>query len=187
MRYLSRLLVLVAAFGFCHPAQAGIFTRKPKVDAAEQVPALIMQLKTDKDDAKRQTAAEELRNFDTNAFPEIMTVLVDALTRDTSTGVRAEAAATIAKLRPINQQAGFASSKPRRTIRPSACAWRLNKRSCSTISSAIAARSRRKARTNRAARTHRRRTRATNRQSRRWPTRRARHRRRRSRRLLFLG
>jgi hypothetical protein len=90
------------------PAGFGIFSRKPKIDPAEHVPALIMQLKTDKDESKRTTAAEELRNFDPKAFPEMMTVLADALLKDSSAGVRAEAASTIAKLRPINQQAGYA-------------------------------------------------------------------------------
>jgi hypothetical protein len=109
MRYAHWPLVLMAALGLCHSAQAGIFfSKKPKADPAETVPALIMQLKTDKDDGKRQSAAEELRNFDPNSFPEIMTVLIDALTKDTATGVRSEAATSIAKLRPINQQAGFA-------------------------------------------------------------------------------
>jgi hypothetical protein len=90
------------------PAGFGIFSRKPKVDPAEHVPALIMQLRTDKDDAKRSTAAEELRNFDPKAFPEMMTVLAEALIKDGSPAVRTEAASTIAKLRPINQQAGYA-------------------------------------------------------------------------------
>ena len=109
MRNARWTLVLMAAVGLCHPAEAGIFSsRKPKAEPAETVPALVIQLKTDKDDAKRQTAAEELRNYDPNTYPEIMTVLIDALTKDAATGVRSEAATTIAKLRPINQQAGFA-------------------------------------------------------------------------------
>jgi len=108
MRLKHWLLVIMVAVGINSTSRAGIFSRKPKADPAEQVPALIMQLKTDKDEGKRQTAAEELRTFDPKTFPEIMTVLVDALTKDGSTGVRVEAASTIAKLRPINQQAGFA-------------------------------------------------------------------------------
>ncbi|MFL5327420.1 MAG: HEAT repeat domain-containing protein [Gemmataceae bacterium] len=108
MRFSQWLLVVIVAVGLNPSAHAGIFSRKPKADPAETVPALIMQLKTDKDDGKRQTAAEELRNYDPKAFPEIMTVLIDALTKDTATGVRLEAASSIAKLSPINQQAGFA-------------------------------------------------------------------------------
>jgi hypothetical protein len=105
-------LVVVAAMGLHTHAQAGgglgIFSRKPKQNPAEQVPALIMQVKTDKDEGKRATAAEELRNYDPKAFPEVLTVLTDALLKDVSPSVRAESASTIAKLRPINQQAGFA-------------------------------------------------------------------------------
>jgi hypothetical protein len=108
MRFSQWLLVVIVAFGLNQSANAGFFSRKPKADPAETVPALIMQLKTDKDDGKRQTAAEELRNYDPKAFPEIMTVLIDALTKDTAVGVRLEAASSIAKLSPINQQAGFA-------------------------------------------------------------------------------
>lgn len=110
MRKAHWLFAVAVMMGVVGPASAGfgIFSRKPKIDPAEHVPALIMQLKTDKDEAKRSTAAEELRNFDPKAFPEMMTVLADALLKDASAAVRAEAASTIAKLRPINQQAGYA-------------------------------------------------------------------------------
>jgi hypothetical protein len=101
---------VVVMAGLAAPAVAGIpfFSRKPKVDPAEQVPSLVLQLKTDKDEAKRAAAAEELRNFDPKAFPEMMTALSDALLKDGSASVRAEAASTIARLRPINPQAGYA-------------------------------------------------------------------------------
>src|SRR5262245_22958723 len=102
------IVALLIAFSLSAPASAGIFSRKPKGNPAEQVPTLIMQLKTDKEDSRRANAAEQLRNHDPKAFPEIMTVLVDALIKDTSASVRAESASTIAKLRPISQQAGFA-------------------------------------------------------------------------------
>lgn len=110
MRCRNWLAGVALAVGLSAPAEAGIgiFSRKPKVDPAEQVPTLIMQLKTDKDEGKRSVAAEELRQYDPKAFPEIMTVLSDALLKDSSTAVRAEAASSIAKLRPINQQAGYA-------------------------------------------------------------------------------
>lgn len=108
-----RILVVVVALGLSGHAGAtglglGLFSRKPKANPAEQVPTLIMQLKTDKDEGKRAAAAEELRQFDAKAFPEIMTVLADALIKDASPAVRSEAASSIARLRPINQQAGFA-------------------------------------------------------------------------------
>ncbi|MBX7103893.1 MAG: HEAT repeat domain-containing protein [Gemmataceae bacterium] len=108
MRFKFAMATVVTGGLLAGQADAGIFSRKPKADPAEQVPSLIMQLKTDKDEAKRSTAAEELRHFDAKAFPEMMTVLSDALLKDSSVSVRAEAAATIAKLRPINPQAGYA-------------------------------------------------------------------------------
>src|SRR5262249_25759549 len=110
MRLATWLFSVALTFSLAQPASAGlgIFSRKPKIDPAEHVPALIMQLKTDKDEVKRTNAAEELRSFDPKAFPEMMTVLSDALLKDASPAVRSEAASTIAKLRPINQQAGYA-------------------------------------------------------------------------------
>lgn len=108
MRTLRSSMVVMMALWVGGSATAGIFSRKPKVDPAEAVPSLIMQLKTDKDEGKRATAAEELRNFDAKSFPEIVTVLADALLKDPSIAVRADAAGSIAKLRPISQPAGFA-------------------------------------------------------------------------------
>ena len=110
MRLATWLFSVALTLSLVPPASAGlgIFSRKPKIDPAEHVPALIMQLKTDKDEVKRTNAADELRNFDPKAFPEMMTVLSDALLKDASPAVRSEAASTIAKLRPINQQAGYA-------------------------------------------------------------------------------
>lgn len=108
MTWTRKLLVPAVLIALAGPAEAGIFSRKPKPNPAEHVPALIMQLKTDPDESKRAAAADELRQFDPKSFPEMMTVLVDAVLKDSATGVRAEAASTIGKLRPISQQAGYA-------------------------------------------------------------------------------
>jgi HEAT repeats len=103
------LLVPVVLASLVAPAQAGIFSRgKPKANPAERVPELLIQLKTDPDESKRAAAAEELRQYDPNAYPEIMTTLMDALAKDMGTSVRSEAATSLGKLRPISQQAGFA-------------------------------------------------------------------------------
>lgn len=102
-------LAPILAIALAHPAEAGIiFNRKPKGNPSEQVPSLVLQLKTETDEAKRTTAAEELRQFDGKAFPEIATALTDALIKDASAAVRAEAASSLAKLRPVTQQAGYA-------------------------------------------------------------------------------
>jgi len=103
------LLVSLTLLSLASPVAAGIFGRgKPKSDPAMRVPELLIQLKTDKDEAKRTAAAEELRQYDPKAYPEIMATLIDALSKDTSPAVRSEVATSIGKLRPISQQAGYA-------------------------------------------------------------------------------
>jgi len=103
------LFVSLVLLSLASPAAAGIFGRgKPKSDPAMRVPELLIQLKTDKDEAKRTAAAEELRQYDPKAYPEIMATLIDALSKDMSPAVRSEVATSIGKLRPISQQAGYA-------------------------------------------------------------------------------
>src|SRR5262249_6352398 len=91
MTWMHRVFVPVLMISMAAPVQAGIFSRKPKPNPAEHVPALIMQLKTDPDESKRAAAADELRQFDPKAFPEMMTALTDALLKDPATSVRADA------------------------------------------------------------------------------------------------
>jgi hypothetical protein len=102
------LLVPLVLASVVTPAPAGLFSRKPKADPAERVPELLIQLKTSPDESVRSAAAEELRQYDPKSFPEIMTGLIDVLGRDTSPAVRSEAAASLGRLRPISQQAGYA-------------------------------------------------------------------------------
>ena len=107
------LLAAIVLAGLLSPAHAfafdfHLFGKKNKTDPAERVPALILQLKTDPDEGKRQAAAEELKQHDPKAFPEMMDALASALLKDASPAVRAEAASTIGKLRPVSQAAGYA-------------------------------------------------------------------------------
>jgi len=105
----SRVLLVPLVLAFlAPPAPAGLFSRKTKPDPATRVPELVIQLKSSTDEAQRTAAAEELRQYDAKAFPDITAALTDALVRDTSPGVRAEAASSLGKLRPISQQAGYA-------------------------------------------------------------------------------
>jgi hypothetical protein len=92
------------------PAQAGIIFGKkpPKPDPAQRVPELIKTVRTDGDESKRVEAVEELRQYDPTAFPEIYPALIEALLNDGKAAVRAEAASTIGKLRPVSQDAGNA-------------------------------------------------------------------------------
>jgi hypothetical protein len=103
----SLLVPLLIAI-LASPGQAGIFRKTPKPDPAQRVPQLLKILKEDADERKRADAVEELRDYDLKAFPEIMPAVIDALQNDPGSSVRAEAANTISKLRPISQQAGFA-------------------------------------------------------------------------------
>src|SRR5438477_520352 len=109
------LLVFVAIAHLAPAASAGLFSRKPKPNPVERVPELLIQLKSSTDEAKRSDAAEELRQFDPKAYPEIMPVLITALSKDASSGVRVEAAASLGKLRPISQQAGYALEQAQNT------------------------------------------------------------------------
>jgi hypothetical protein len=85
-----------------------IFGKKSKPNPAERVPELLGTVKTDGDEHKRATAAEELRQYDPTQFPDIVPVLIDVLLNDKKPSVRAEAAQSLGKLRPISQQAGQA-------------------------------------------------------------------------------
>lgn len=87
-----------------------IFGRKnnKKPTAAERVPELLAQMKTDGDAGKRAAAAQELRQFDIQQFPNIVPGLIDTLLSDKEPSVRAEAARTLGKIRPISEQGGMA-------------------------------------------------------------------------------
>jgi HEAT repeats len=99
------LLPILAA-----PAHAGIiFGKKPsKPDPAQRVPELIKIVRSDGDENKRVEAVEELRQYDPTTFPEIIPALIDVLQNDRKASVRAGAAQTISKLRPVSQAAGDA-------------------------------------------------------------------------------
>ncbi len=89
-------------------AQFGLFNKKPKAPPAQRVPELILQAKTDPDERKRAAAVEELREFDTKTFQEVVPVLADVAKSDSKAGVRLEAINSLAKIRPVSQQAGQA-------------------------------------------------------------------------------
>ena len=103
-------LVLVLATLAAAPvgANAGILFKKTKPNPADRVPELIGIVQTEKDEHKRVSAAVELRQYDANTYPEIIVVLADVLLTDPSSSVRAEAADSLARLRPVTQSAGLA-------------------------------------------------------------------------------
>jgi hypothetical protein len=104
------LLVIVLATAGEVPGQ-WIFGKKQKVNPLQRVPELILTVKTDADERKRLHAAEELRDYDTTTFTEIVPVLADVLKNDKKHGVRAEALTSLTKIRPASALAAQAIEK----------------------------------------------------------------------------
>jgi len=102
------LLILVVVPALALPASAGLFDKRPKPDPAQRVPLLMGQVKTEKDEHKRVAAAEELRQYDPKAFPEIIPVLIDVLQNDVAAGVRLQALHSLGSFRPVSQVVGEA-------------------------------------------------------------------------------
>src|SRR5262245_37193923 len=104
------LIILLLVPCMATPASAGILfgRKKEKADPKTRVPELIATLKAGKDEGKRTRAAEELRNYDPLAYPDIVPALVQALQTDAKPAVRSEAAQSLGKLRPVSQAAGEA-------------------------------------------------------------------------------
>jgi len=101
------ILTLTGLVTMAGPAWAGLFS-KHKPNPAERVPTLIATLRAEPDERKRASAAEELRQYDPNMFPEIVPTLADIALRDPKSSVRLEAIQSLAKLRPVSQRAGSA-------------------------------------------------------------------------------
>ena len=103
-------LILLLAWAAPAPAQ-WIFGKKTKTNPTQRVPELILIVKTDPDERKRQHAAEELRDYDTAVFTEIVPILVDVLQHDKKMAVRFEALNSLTKIRPVTALAGHAIEK----------------------------------------------------------------------------
>lgn len=108
------LLVPAFALILSLPAEAGLFRKSPKPDPATYVPRLVEMLKSSTDERARVAAANELRDYDAKAFPEILPTLIEALSNERNpSAVRAEAAESIGKVRPVTAQAGYALEQAR--------------------------------------------------------------------------
>ncbi len=101
-------LLVAFVLAWATPAQAQWWIRKTRPNPSQRVPELILTLKTDGDERKRLQAIEELRDYDSVAFSEIVPVLVDALHQDKKLTVRLEAVNSLARIRPIHPLAGAA-------------------------------------------------------------------------------
>jgi hypothetical protein len=109
MKYTAFMLALVLPATLALPLPAGpIFGKHNKTNPAERVPQLIAAVKSEKDDGKRADAAKALRDYDPAAFPDIIPVLADVVLHDAKPSVRAEAAQSLGKLRPVSQEGGVA-------------------------------------------------------------------------------
>jgi hypothetical protein len=109
MKRLQGALLLLVALGFTSQAHGQFFfAKKTKVNPNQRVPELILIVKTDADERKRQHAAEELRDYDTAVFAEIVPVLADVLKSDKKQSVRSEALASLVKIRPATPLAAHA-------------------------------------------------------------------------------
>jgi hypothetical protein len=106
------LLVGIAMAWSVAPCEAQLFgSKKSKTPPQQRVPELIVIVQQDKDSHKRVEAAEELRQYDPQQFPEIVPILIEALQNDASSSVRIEAAISLGRLRPISVPAGQALEK----------------------------------------------------------------------------
>jgi hypothetical protein len=103
------LVTLVLALSMAGTASAtGIFKKQPKPNPATRVPELMNILRGEKNDRKREAAAEELRQYDPRAFPEIVPMLIEIAMNEPSSAVRLEAVQSLGRIRPVSQQAGWA-------------------------------------------------------------------------------
>lgn len=115
MRWRRIVIVLVLLTAAADCADAGIFfNRRPRSSSsntatpANNVDVLIQTLRGDASERRRAEAAENLRYFDTTNYPQVLQALIQSATSDTSSSVRIEAIQTLSKLRPVNEQAGWA-------------------------------------------------------------------------------
>jgi hypothetical protein len=90
------------------PGRADWLFFKSRPPAVEQVKDLLHQLKDSRDADERQDAAESLHDFDGQTFPEIVPALIEALRKDSSTGVRRAAARSLGRIRPTSLEAAEA-------------------------------------------------------------------------------
>ena len=125
MRWRPLLLTLAIQLGLAMPAPAGIFFhRKEKAASpAQHISQLLGTVKADPDAHTRAAAAEELRQYDAKANPEISAILVDVLQHDDKAEVRAEAAATLGKLRPVGPEVGQALEQALASDKSSKVRW----------------------------------------------------------------
>jgi hypothetical protein len=110
MRWLHATLALTLLAALSPSASAiNLFgKRKDKANSPDHVRDLIATLQTAPEDGKRSAAAGELRQYDATTYPQVVAALVEALKSDRSSSVRAEAAQSLGRIRPMSLTASQA-------------------------------------------------------------------------------
>ncbi len=125
------LALTLATFAAAAPEAAaidlglGILKRRPRNDAADKVKQLVTTLQSDPDEKHRLAAVGELAGFDTRNHKDVVPTLISSMQKDPAPAVRAEAAESLGKIKPVTQQAALAleavqSSDPAQSVRDAA-------------------------------------------------------------------
>lgn len=97
-------LALFLAFSICTLTQAGQRDKNkpalPPVDPVERIEKLLEILKSERKEDQRVKAVEELAKLATSEYPEVVSALIDALVRDSSTSVRKSIIRALAGVEP---------------------------------------------------------------------------------------
>ncbi len=107
-RFLLTFFFALSAISAADAKADSLFVRKAKAVDEAKARALIETLKSDPDEKKRKIAADELGGADPRMCPDAAPTLITALRKDTSAGVRAEAANSLRQLNEVVPQAGAA-------------------------------------------------------------------------------
>lgn len=110
MKWFNYVIIAGVILAYTASASAGgIFgSKRGKETPDQQVQKLISILATSKNAYERADAADSLREFDTNRYPQIVPILVHSLKNDDKVIVRIEAARTLGRIRPLVPIAGDA-------------------------------------------------------------------------------
>lgn len=100
MKCIQFVVAALLLVGSAYPAQAQLFSRKLRLGGL-QVPELLVIAHGDADERKRIAAIEQLREYDSKNYPEIVTNLIEVMHGDPRYNVRMEAMYSLVRLRPM--------------------------------------------------------------------------------------
>jgi hypothetical protein len=107
---MQRMLLVLSALVVAAPAvDAGpIFGRKQPIQNPAKVVELLNFLRNSQDGGRRAEAASDLADVDGQMFPEVAPALIEALLKDSHSGVRRQAAESLGQLEPRTAEAAQA-------------------------------------------------------------------------------